>query len=158
MCIPMYPMCKCYKIAPKAFIYQKIKMHRYPRMTMNKKKRSLLHIEHDSLTHTHGIWKTWTYLGLAGVYIKLNITETRTKKNWENKSLTGYLYTEKNVSNKAHTWVPHWLSMGTQRHDMNLKKSDFSCLGSFFSGSYVLLSAINTNINYCVRTYIRAIK
>lgn len=82
-------------------IYLPKKMHRYPRMTMNtKKNRSLLHTERDSLTHgvlqyeKHGL-----ILGLAGVYIKLNIT----KKKLENKSLTGYFIHREKCFDKAHT-------------------------------------------------------
>lgn len=72
------------------------------------------------------------------------------KKTEQNKSLTVYLYTEKNCYDKAHTWIPIGFPLG-QHHDMYLKKSDFSCLGSFLMPRFIyitLLSAINTNINY----------
>lgn len=69
-------------------------MHRYPRMTMNKKKRSLLHIEHDSLTHTRYM-KNMDLFGTGGCIHKTNYHREQKKKMGKLKSDRIFIHREK---------------------------------------------------------------
>lgn len=152
MYIRMYPMCKCYKITPKAFIYQKTKNAPLSEDDNEWKKKKFV-AQRTRFFNTRWIYENVDLFGTgAGVYIKTKYHEKTKKKKLENKSLTGYLYTEKNVTTMPIRESLIGFPLG-QHHDMNLKKSDFSCLGIVSFARYILLSAMNTNINYCVHTF-----
>lgn len=155
MYIRMYPMCKCYKITPKAFIYQKTKNAPLSEDDNEWKKKKFV-AQRTRFFNTRWIYENVDLFGTgAGVYIKTKYHEKTKKKIGKQKSDRIFIHREKCYDN-AHTWIPYWLPIGTaSRHEFE-EKWFFMFGYSFFCPLYIAVGYEHQYKLLC--TYIRGNK